>query len=188
MKTQDAQPTIHGREKVVRNVLITLVMVLFVVPMLVPMYWLVLTALRPNSTTNTLPLNLLPTNLTLENVVRQLSDAEGFLTYFRNSLITASASMILTIMVSVLAGYALSRLRFPQKAVHPRLLVDEVRVEPLVRDRSLEAQHCPVLCLVEVASDAHAQGHDRALPATVVRATLSAAVASSKHRGEAGQP
>ncbi|MEO7588296.1 MAG: carbohydrate ABC transporter permease [Arachnia sp.] len=115
MKSQDSHPAVLGRERVVRNVLVSLVLVFLVVPMLVPLYWLVLTALRPNSTTNTLPLNLLPTNLTLENVIRQLSDAEGFLTYFRNSLITASASMILSIIVSVLAGYALSRLRFPGK-------------------------------------------------------------------------
>lgn len=98
-----------------RRMLVGATLIFLVVPMLFPMYWLVLTALRPNSTTTTLPLNLLPTDLTLENIIRQLSDAEGFLTYFRNSLITAGASMILTMIVAVLAGYALSRLRFPGK-------------------------------------------------------------------------
>jgi len=82
-------------------------------PMLVPIYWLVVTALRPNALALDLPLRLLPTPLTLENVIRQLSDASGFLSYFRNSLITASLAMTLTTACAILAGYALSRLRFP---------------------------------------------------------------------------
>jgi multiple sugar transport system permease protein len=101
------------REKRSKNLLITFALLMLLGPMLIPIYWLVVNAFRPNEDTLALPLRLLPGRFTLENIFAQLSDSEGFLRYFLNSGITSTAAMFLTTICAVLAGYALSRLRFP---------------------------------------------------------------------------
>lgn len=101
------------REKQTKHLLMVAALALLLLPMLLPTYWLIINAVRPNEATVARPLSLVPRPLTAENLIRQLSDGSGFLIYFGNSLITSTASMVLTTVCAVLAGYALSRLTFP---------------------------------------------------------------------------
>jgi multiple sugar transport system permease protein len=90
-------------------------MLLVLMLLFLPLYWLLITSIKPNQAAFDLPPEFFPSNPTLGSYVSQLLDRSGFLTYFFNSLITASLATVLSIVVSVFAGYAFSRLRFPAK-------------------------------------------------------------------------
>lgn len=75
---------------------------------LFPFIWMVDTALKPASEVMSNEPSLLIASPTLENFSRVLFESD-FVTYFRNSLIVAVSSTLLTLIVSVFASYALSR-------------------------------------------------------------------------------
>lgn len=99
-----------------RKRLIAFGVTLFVLLLLfLPLYWLLITSIKPNQAAFDLPPEFFPSKPTLGSYISQLLDRSGFLTYFFNSVITASLATVLSIVVSVFAGYAFSRLRFPAK-------------------------------------------------------------------------
>ena len=86
----------------------------FVALALLPIYWMVVTALRPSQVVMAWPPHLLPsvTELTLEPTLSVLSDSP-IGTWLANAIIIAVATTVLTVVVATLAGYALSRSRRP---------------------------------------------------------------------------
>lgn len=82
--------------------------------MIFPLYWMILTALMPRAAFFSPPYQLFRFDLSLENI-RELLAATQFLTFMANSLIVAAGTVVLNIVAATLAGYALSRFRFPLK-------------------------------------------------------------------------
>ena len=78
---------------------------------LFPLYWMVVVALSTRSELLGGRLRLWPRALTLENFRRVLS-AFPVTTWFGNSLAIALVTSVLTVTVSLLAGYAFAQLRF----------------------------------------------------------------------------
>ncbi|MCL4465861.1 MAG: carbohydrate ABC transporter permease [Chloroflexi bacterium] len=86
---------------------------LFLIFLLFPFYWMTIVSLRP--TTETVSGRFNPFwihTLTLENYQFLFTDTT-FPEWFKNTLIVATASTAVSLFCSVLAGYALARLRFP---------------------------------------------------------------------------
>lgn len=83
---------------------------------LLPIYWMVLTALRPEGDILGRGLNLLPEGLTGENFIRLFSQTLAGV-WLRNSLIVAFAATALALVLSTLAGYALAKYDFRGKRV-----------------------------------------------------------------------
>ena len=84
------------------------VLALFCVYCLFPFIWMLDTALKPASEVMSSEPSLLISAPTLQNFENVLFESD-FLTYFRNSMIVAVSSTILTLIVSIFASYALSR-------------------------------------------------------------------------------
>jgi multiple sugar transport system permease protein len=82
--------------------------------MVFPLYWMILTAFMPRATLFHPPYELFRFDLSFENI-RELLAATQFLTFMANSLIVAAGTVVLNVVASTLAGYALSRFRFPLK-------------------------------------------------------------------------
>lgn len=76
---------------------------------LFPAIWMLLTLLRSELELTRTPITYLPAAPTLANYARAFND-QPLLRYLANSLIVASASTALTLLVSVMAAYALARL------------------------------------------------------------------------------
>jgi multiple sugar transport system permease protein len=81
-------------------------------------FWMVLTSLKPESQIVTLPPRVLPNQLsdfTLENYIKIFTVPRGvdLIRSFFNSVFVATIGTGMTIVVDVLAAYALSRMRFP---------------------------------------------------------------------------
>jgi len=77
----------------------------------IPLYWMVLSSLRPQGEIFGASINLLPTNLTLDNYVRLLSDTP-FPRWFLNSVLQSLGYATLTVAVCAMGGFALAKYRF----------------------------------------------------------------------------
>ncbi|MFV0430263.1 MAG: carbohydrate ABC transporter permease [Arachnia sp.] len=75
---------------------------------LFPFVWMVISALKPREEIRVRTPSLLIENPTLDNFARVLVD-HHFLIYVRNSLIVALAACVLSLAISLLAGYVFSR-------------------------------------------------------------------------------
>jgi multiple sugar transport system permease protein len=103
------------RDRVTKVVLTAAVLVVGLGFLDLPVLWLVRTALIRNDLAFTLPppLPWQGGSFSLASFTSQLGDLSGFVRYFLNSAVTAVGTALVTVLVSLFAGYALSRLRFP---------------------------------------------------------------------------
>lgn len=96
--------------------LINLLRILAVVGLLVftllPIYWIVITAFRPDSEVLSVNGTLWPQTLTLENYVAVFQDGK-LARYMGNSVIVGLATTLLCLLLGLPASYALSRLSYP---------------------------------------------------------------------------
>lgn len=76
-----------------------------------PIIWIFITSLKPASRVITFPVEYVPRTITLENYVTAIQQAP-FARYLLNSLIVASGTAIICVVLGSMAGYALSRLDF----------------------------------------------------------------------------
>ncbi len=81
---------------------------------LMPILWTLDTSLRTDKDAYLFPVAYWPPHPTFENYI-QLADVGDFGTYLFNSLFVSITSGFLALAVSMLGGYALSRVRFPGK-------------------------------------------------------------------------
>lgn len=83
---------------------------------LFPVYWMFVSSFMPNSYLMSLPPHFLPENPTITNYIKILSNNQ-YLTYFKNSFLVSSSTVILCLIVSILSGYGFSRYSFKGKSV-----------------------------------------------------------------------
>lgn len=86
-------------------------LLLIVVVMLFPVYWMVVCSLMPTHYLTVLPPHFLPVEGSLENF-KVIFTTPKYMTYFKNSIITAVGTVGLVLLLSIPAGYAFSRYRF----------------------------------------------------------------------------
>jgi ABC-type glycerol-3-phosphate transport system permease component len=90
----------------------TLLMVFLAVLFMIPLYWLVVSALRPADRIFADASQFIPTSVTIDNFVALFRDAP-FVRWFTNSFILTAGSTLGSLAVVTMAAYPLSRLRFP---------------------------------------------------------------------------
>jgi ABC-type glycerol-3-phosphate transport system permease component len=76
-----------------------------------PLLWIILTAFKPDSEIIAYPPTIIPTEVTLENFTN-LFLISPFGSYLANSLIVASMTTVLTVVLGTVAAYSLTRFRF----------------------------------------------------------------------------
>jgi len=95
-----------------------------------PALWILLTSLKTETELIRTPITWLPDDATLANYATAFT-AQPILRYMWNSLVVASASTALCVLVSALAAYALTRLRLPRRNLILSLLL-AVAMFPLI--------------------------------------------------------
>lgn len=76
-----------------------------------PVFWMFITSIKQPSNVVQFPVHYLPQNPTLENYQVALEQAP-FMRYLFNSVVVASGTAVVDVILGALAGYSLSRLRF----------------------------------------------------------------------------
>lgn len=87
-------------------------LLLMIVLLMFPVYWIVNTSLQSNANLMQIPPKWLPVHMDWSSYKAVLSNNQ-FMTYYSNTLIVAAGATVLCIVVAVLSGFALSRYRFP---------------------------------------------------------------------------
>lgn len=90
------------------------VIVSLLILLLFPVVWMAISSVQPSSKLINLPPEFLPSNPTLDNYIKIISNTK-YLRYFENSFITAGGTVLLCLCIAIPAGYAFSRYRFPMK-------------------------------------------------------------------------
>ena len=101
---------------------------LFVVVVMFPIYWMVMTAIMPTDAILSRNPSLLPEPSRLRfDAFSVVLERSPFLVWMKNSVIVSVTSMALSLFVSTLAGYSLSRFRDkPQQVLGSTLLVSKL--------------------------------------------------------------
>ena len=104
------------RKRVISRGLVYAVLIIGVIAMLGPFYWMISTSFKPYGETGRFPPTLIPENPTLQNytAVFNILPLDRFIL---NTLIVAGSILVGTIFLSSLAGFALARLKLRGKTV-----------------------------------------------------------------------
>lgn len=93
-----------------------LVLLLGSLVMVFPFYWMFLSAFKTPAEVNTTPPTWLPSVLSFDNFVYAFQ-AAPFARYFLNSITVTAAVVLISMLVTILAAFAFSRLRFPGRDI-----------------------------------------------------------------------
>ncbi len=104
------------RARLLRKHVPTALLLVLALIWLVPVWWMFSLSLTPNELLQLDTQILLPPEFTLDNFVSVIQVGLSG-RWFLNSLIVATATTLLTLTVSSMAGYAFARLRFPGKKI-----------------------------------------------------------------------
>lgn len=99
------------KRKCIRFFTLVLPLLLFMVFLLFPFYWMLVTSIKTNAEIYSVPLVYWPKELTWATYV-DLFGYFDFLKYMKNSLIVAVGTTILSLVVSTLAAYSFARFSF----------------------------------------------------------------------------
>lgn len=89
------------------------VLVLFSLVILLPLFWIAMSSLKPVTEIYKIPTSLVPQNPTLQWYAFVLTKVPDLPRYYLNSLVVTTASTLGAVTISCLAGYAFARLTFP---------------------------------------------------------------------------
>ncbi|WP_078412622.1 carbohydrate ABC transporter permease [Priestia abyssalis] len=98
--------------KKITSVLEALCVILVVIFLFLPIFWIVLTAFKPEAEVYTTSIFF---QATLDNFRAVFGSAFNLGKYYSNSLIVVIVTLLITIPVSILASYSLSRFQMPGK-------------------------------------------------------------------------
>lgn len=98
--------------KILRRVLFNVFAWLVVLLITFPLFWMLLTSVKPQTELFLIPPNFLPGEVTFEHYRRLLSETP-FLTYMKNSMWLAGATTVVVIVIATLAAHSLVRFKYP---------------------------------------------------------------------------
>lgn len=103
-------------KRVVKRFVSVLLFLLIAFPVLFPVYWLIITSLKPQSEIFRMPPTLFPEAFTLENYL-EVTRNYNIPKYFFNSIFLTFVCTLLIMVIACLAAYAISRYDFKGKNV-----------------------------------------------------------------------
>ena len=96
------------------NVPVSIIMTIGALIMIFPFVWMCLSAFKTNADVYAYPPKWIPSEWSLDNF-KAVFDMIPFWRYYANSIFTAVVQTFLQVGISILAAYALTKLRFPGK-------------------------------------------------------------------------
>ncbi len=97
--------------KVSNKVLVYLGVVAITIIFIFPIYWMILTSIKPNEAILKLPPQFIPKGATLNNYRNIMNDGK-FVIFYKNNVIVSTVTTLVTLALAVFASYAFSRFRF----------------------------------------------------------------------------
>lgn len=129
-----AQPKLAGRHLSYGTIALTAGLLVLAVLWLVPLAWIVTTALKPEPEIIRLPVHMIPHEITLANFVTALTTSRtaNIALAFANSTVVAIVETILTLAIDAMAAYALARLTFRGRSIIFAVIIASIMVPPQI--------------------------------------------------------
>lgn len=127
----EAERTNYERRAKLRRYALYGLMVALSVVYFFPVYWMTKSAFQSSEELYDRSIYFVPQNFTLENVTALLFDTP-FLTFYKNSVIVVIGVVIVTLVTSTLAGYALTRIQIRGKRGIANLTIFSYMYPPLL--------------------------------------------------------
>ncbi len=99
---------LNKRNRVMAKIVSYILLAVISVVCIFPLIWMIISALKPKTEIRTAIPSFIIHEPTLENFKRVLVDA-GFLNYIKNSFLVSITACLISMVIAVMAGYALSR-------------------------------------------------------------------------------
>ncbi len=99
-----------------KSIVYTILAILIAIPLLFPLYWVVISSLKGDTEIFRKILTFFPEKVVLEPYISQLTNPDT-LRAIRNSFIIAIGSTVISIILSVCCAYGLARFRFSGKKI-----------------------------------------------------------------------
>jgi ABC-type glycerol-3-phosphate transport system permease component len=122
MATIPGQSTGHTRSGLTRNqkqrlslALKVLIAILLLIPTLFPMYWIVISSLKTNLETHSVPVTFIPADWSI-HAYQEIFERRNFDRYLGNAMIVALATTAWGVFVAAWSGYGFARYDFRYKA------------------------------------------------------------------------
>lgn len=96
-----------------------------------PLVWMLSTALKPPREVLATPPGLVPAEPTLENFARLVGET-AFLAYLRNSVVVSGITVVLTVAVAAAAAYSLTRFAFRGREAVAKLVLCTYMFAPIM--------------------------------------------------------
>ncbi len=122
---------IGHRKLVRRNWILFIILFIGALSMLFPFVWMTLSAFKTKADVYSYPPRWLPSVWTWQNF-KDVFDMIPFLRYYANSIYTSILQTALVMGVSILAAYALTKLRFPGQRLYSTFLLSSMFVPAVV--------------------------------------------------------
>ncbi len=105
-------------KKTINKIIFYLILAIIVIALLAPFYIMIITALKTSDEAISYPPTIIPKSITLQHFFDILNPRIfAFVSYFSNSLIVSLISSLFSVVIGILSGYALSKLKFTGKKV-----------------------------------------------------------------------
>jgi len=114
------------------NRFVILALIIIAVVNFYPVLQIIYVSLQPMSKALHASFQLFPTDVTLANYIKVIFKSGKFPIYFLNSALIGTANMVISTLVSVLAGYSLARLKFPFRSVLDRTILFVYIIPPVM--------------------------------------------------------
>jgi multiple sugar transport system permease protein len=111
-----------------RNIVLIGGLLIFAVWTLFPFLWIIATSIKPNRDIYR-DVTIIPKRVTFEHYVDVIQHTD-FLIYFRNSLLVATGTTVIAMVIAVLAAYAMTRLSFLGRTFMARATIVTYLVPP----------------------------------------------------------
>jgi len=111
------------------NTIVQVVLIIWVISEMLPMAWILLSSFKTTEEITYTPFSL-PKSFNFDNYNFELFSEKEILVgaYYKNSLIVVVISLVILLLVSLLAGYAIAKLKVPGKNILLIILVGMIAV------------------------------------------------------------
>ncbi len=100
------------RRQTAANIFKYMVLAIILVFLLFPLYWVLMTSFKTNMEAYAYPPTFLPQSPSLDSYISLFTENNVFFIYYKNNFIVSGISALLTVLIALLGGYALSRFHF----------------------------------------------------------------------------
>lgn len=99
------------RKRILVSAFKYLILLIILIFLMFPLYWVLMTSFKTNMEAYRFPPTMIPEAPNLNSYISLFTEDNFFFTYYKNNFIVAGATALVTLVLAIMSGYALSRFK-----------------------------------------------------------------------------